>query len=233
MTELTTTSAITTKRNIMEDVQRAIEIAIVEDNHRYLQELALLLGNSPNINISGCYEKGEEAVEGIVRDNPDVVLIDIDLPDISGVEVIERVSAQGCPAEFLVLTVYDDDKHLFAALQAGAVGYIVKGSTSLEDIESAIMDVIDGGAPMSRVIAKRVIETFRSSRPPKNTKTKFDGLTKREMQILEYISHGYSNRRIADELHISYETVRTHLKNIYHKLHVHTLVEAIMLYRNR
>lgn len=217
----------------MDDVMRPIDIAIVEDNKRYLDELALLLSNSPNINIVGCYEKGEEAVNGVVKSSPDVVLIDIDLPDISGVEVIERVSAHGCPAEFLVLTVYDDDKHLFSALQAGAVGYIVKGSTSLDEIESAILDVIDGGAPMSRVIAKRVIETFRSNKKPQKTKTKFDELTKRELQILEYVSHGYTNRRIADELHISYETVRTHLKNIYNKLHVHTLVEAIMLYKNR
>ncbi len=217
----------------MDDVKRTIDIAIVEDNKRYLNELALLLSNSPNINIISCHEEGKEAIEAVVKNNPDVVLIDIDLPDISGVEVIEQVSSHGCPTEFLVLTVYDDDKHLFAALQAGAVGYIVKGSTSLEEIESAIIDVIDGGAPMSRVIAKRVIETFRGSTKPQKAKTKFDGLTKRELQILEYISHGYSNRRIADELHISYETVRTHLKNIYNKLHVHTLVEAMMLYRNR
>lgn len=217
----------------MDDVKRTIDIVIVEDNKRYLNELALLLANSPNINIVGCYEKGKDAVEEVVKSNPDVILIDIDLPDISGVEVIEQVSSHGCPAEFLVLTVYDDDKHLFAALQAGAVGYIVKGSTSLEEIESAIIDVLDGGAPMSRVIAKRVIETFRGGKTPQKAKTKFDGLTKRELQILEYISHGYSNRRIADELHISYETVRTHLKNIYNKLHVHTLVEAMMLYKNR
>ena len=218
----------------MEDDKRMIDIVIVEDNKRYLDELALLLDSSPYIHVAGCYEKGIEAIAGIVKSSPDVVLIDIDLPDISGVEVIERVSAHGCPAEFLVLTVYDDDKHLFAALKAGAVGYIVKGSTSPEEIEAAIRDVIDGGAPMSRVIAKRVIETFREGRKPeKKTRTKFDDLTKRELQILEYISRGYSNRKIAEELHISYETVRTHLKNIYNKLHVHTLVEAMVLYRNR
>ncbi len=217
----------------MDDVMRTVDIAIVEDNKRYLNELALLLSNSPSINIVGCYERGKDAIEEVVKTNPDVILIDIDLPDISGVEVIERVSAHGCPAEFLVLTVYDDDKHLFSALQAGAVGYIVKGSTSLDEIESAIFDVIDGGAPMSRVIAKRVIETFRTKKTPQKTKTKFDELTKRELQILEYISHGYTNRQVAEKLHISYETVRTHLKNIYNKLHVHTLVEAIMLYKNR
>lgn len=216
----------------MESVQRTVDVAIVEDNKRYVNELSLLLSNSPNIKINGCYTSGSEAVEQIRKKNPDVVLIDIGLPDISGVEVIKQISNNGCSTEFLVLTVYDDDKHLFEALQAGAVGYIVKGSTSPEEIETAIFDVIDGGAPMSRDIAKRVIETFRvnSSSLPK---TKFDDLTKRELQILEYISHGYNTRKVAEELFISYETVRTHLKNIYQKLHVHTLVEAILLFKNR
>ena len=217
----------------MESAQRNIDVVIVEDNKRYLNELSLLLSNSPSIRIKGCYANGKEAIEHIKEDNPDVVLIDIGLPDISGVEVIKEVSKLGCPTEFLVLTVYDDDKHLFDALQAGAVGYIVKGSTSLQDIETAIFDVIDGGAPMSRVIAKRVIETFRVNTTEDQPRTKFDELTKRELQILEYISHGYNTRKAAEELNISYETVRTHLKNIYQKLHVHTLVEAMLLFKNR
>lgn len=211
---------------------RPIEVAIVEDNKRYLDELGQLLTNSPGIRVVGQYTHGKEACREIARLNPDVTLIDIELPDISGVEVIERVSSQGCPTEFLVLTVYDDDAHLFAALQAGAVGYIIKGSTSLPEIETAIQEVVDGGAPMSRVIAKRVLETFHPS--TRNTrKTKFDELTKREIQILEFIKRGYSTKKVAEELHISYETVRTHLKNIYQKLHVHTLVEAMLLFNQR
>lgn len=212
---------------------RPIEIAIVEDNKRYLDELGLLLNNSPAIRVVGQYTHGKNAVSGIMELNPDVTLIDIELPDISGVEVIEQVSSKGCPTEFLVLTVYDDDAHLFAALQAGAVGYIVKGSTSLPEIESAIQDVIDGGAPMSRVIAKRVLETFRATTQNAHRRTKFDELTKRELQILEYVKRGYSTKKVAEELNISYETVRTHLKNIYQKLHVHTLVEAMLLFNQR
>ncbi len=211
---------------------RPIEVAIVEDNKRYLDELGQLLTNSPGIQVVGQYVNGKDACKEITHLNPDVTLIDIDLPDISGVDVIERVSSQGCPTEFLVLTVYDDDAHLFSALQAGAVGYIIKGSTSLQEIESAIREVVDGGAPMSRVIAKRVLETFHPS-PQNSRKTKFDELTKREIQILEYIKRGYSTKKVAEELHISYETVRTHLKNIYQKLHVHTLVEAMLLYNQR
>lgn len=212
--------------------ERSIDVAIVEDNKRYLDELALLLGNTSNLRIVGQFSSGKEAVDQITRLNPDVTLIDIELPDISGVEVIEQVSSRGCPTEFLVLTVYDDDAHLFSALQAGAVGYIVKGSTSLNEIETAIYEVIDGGAPMSRVIAKRVLETFKSAKPGAR-KTKFDELTKREIQILEFIKLGYSTKKVGEELEISYETVRTHLKNIYQKLHVHTLVEAMLIYNQR
>lgn len=211
---------------------RPIEVAIVEDNKRYLDELGQLLTNSPGITVVGQYTNGKDACREIPRLNPDVTLIDIELPDISGVEVIERVSSQGCPTEFLVLTVYDDDAHLFSALQAGAVGYIIKGSTTLPEIESAIQEVVDGGAPMSRVIAKRVLETFHPS-IQNARKTKFDELTKREIQILEFIKRGYTTKKVAEELHISYETVRTHLKNIYQKLHVHTLVEAMLLYNQR
>ncbi len=218
--------------------ERQIEVVIVEDNERYLNELGHLLGNSPSIRVVGQYSRGKEAAENILRLNPDVTLIDIELPDISGVEVIQRVSSSGCPTEFLVLTVYDDDAHLFAALQAGAVGYIIKGSTSLTEIEQAIWEVVDGGAPMSRVIAKRVLETFHSTSSSRTTasngrKTKFDELTKRELQILEFVKRGYTTKKVAEELHISYETVRTHLKNIYQKLHVHTLVEAMLIYNNQ
>jgi DNA-binding NarL/FixJ family response regulator len=215
--------------------EHLIEVAIVEDNKRYLEELVHLLTNSPHIRVVGQYTRGTDAYEGIIRLNPDVTLIDIDLPDISGVEVIERVSSAGCPTEFLVLTVYDDDAHLFAALQAGAVGYIIKGSTSLAEIEAAIKEVVDGGAPMSRVIAKRVLETFHAKNNHRGhgRKTKFNELTKRELQILEFIKRGYTTKKVADELHISYETVRTHLKNIYQKLHVHTLVEAVLVYNQR
>lgn len=216
--------------------EHPIEVVIVEDNKRYLDELCHLLTNSPSIRVVGQYIRGQDAYEAIIRLNPDVTLIDIELPDISGVEVIERVSSRGCPTEFLVLTVYDDDAHLFAALQAGAVGYIIKGSTSLPEIEAAIQEVVDGGAPMSRVIAKRVLETFHATADGQGNggrKTKFDELTKREVQILEFIKRGYTTKKVAEELSISYETVRTHLKNIYQKLHVHTLVEAMLVYNQR
>ena len=205
-----------------------IEVALVEDNERYLHELSTLLAECPSIEVVGQYNNGRTAIEDIIRKRPDVTLIDMELPDISGVEVITAVASSGCPTEFLVLTVYEDDAHLFPALQAGALGYIVKGATTLDEVEQAIHDVIDGGAPMSSSIAKRVLETFKKVQPAK--KAKFQDLTKRELQILDYVNRGYSTRKVADDLHISYETVRSHLKNIYQKLHVHTAVEALLLY---
>ena len=205
-----------------------IEVVLVEDNERYLHELSTLLSESQNIKVVGQYNKGRTAIEDIIKKRPDVTLIDMELPDISGIDVITAVSSSGCPTEFLVLTVYEDDAHLFPALQAGALGYIVKGATTLDEVEQAIHDVIDGGAPMSSSIAKRVLETFKKVQPAK--KAKFQDLTKRELQILDYVNRGYSTRKVADDLHISYETVRSHLKNIYQKLHVHTAVEALLLY---
>jgi DNA-binding NarL/FixJ family response regulator len=205
-----------------------IEVVLVEDNERYLHELSTLLSESQDIKVVGQYNKGRTAIEDIIKKRPDVTLIDMELPDISGIDVITAVSSSGCPTEFLVLTVYEDDAHLFPALQAGALGYIVKGATTLDEVEQAIHDVIDGGAPMSSSIAKRVLETFKKVKPAK--KAKFQDLTKRELQILDYVNRGYSTRKVADDLHISYETVRSHLKNIYQKLHVHTAVEALLLY---
>lgn len=212
------------------ETRKSIEVVLVEDNLAYLNELGILLKRSPDIKVVGQYTHGKEAVKGIKEKSPDVVLIDMELPDITGVEVIENLLSMSCPSEFLVLTVYDDDSHLFPALQAGAVGYIVKGETTLEEIESAIVNIVDGGAPMSPIIAKRVLETFRKPRPAENN-NRMHSLTKRELQILELVAKGYSVRKVSDVLHISYETVRTHLKNIYQKLHVHTLVEAMLLYK--
>lgn len=207
----------------------SIEVVLVEDNKHYLDELSSLLAECSDINVVGQYEFGKKAIDEIIRKHPDVTLIDMELPDISGVEVIKAVANAGCPTQFLVLTVYEDDAHLFPALQAGALGYIVKGATTLDEVKQAIHDVIDGGAPMSSSIAKRVLETFKQGTTTRNN-SKFQSLTKREFQVLEYVNRGYSAREVADNLHISYETVRSHLKNIYQKLHVHTAIEALLLF---
>jgi DNA-binding NarL/FixJ family response regulator len=127
-----------------------------------------------------------------------------------------------------VLTVYDDDIHLFPALQAGAVGYIVKGDTSLSALVQAIVEVIDGGAPMSMGIARRILQEFKGlqhEEPP----LPVQGLTSREVEILDLLATGLTTKKVADQLSISHATVRSHQKNIYRKLQVHSLVEAVLM----
>jgi len=202
-----------------------IQIAIVEDDLRFLEELRFLLDGSPFIQIIGTYTTGKEAIKGIIEKCPDVALIDLGLPDISGIEVIKAIFKKHCNTELVVLTVYDDDEHLFSALKAGATGYIVKDEISLSEITRVVKEVINGGAPMSRGIAKRVLNEFRNIY--KDTQPKFQNLTNRETEILNYLAKGYTPKKLAEILNISYETVRSHLKNIYRKLRANSMIEAL------
>ena len=157
-----------------------IQIAIVEDDPQFLGEVGLLLEGSPSLEVVGQFTRGREAIEGIVEKRPRVALIDLGLPDLSGVEVIRAVSERGSGTELLALTVYDDDDHLFAALRAGAVGYIVKGEMSLPEVLKTVEDVIGGRASMSMGLARRILEAFREV-PRKEQKAELQGLTEREL----------------------------------------------------
>jgi DNA-binding NarL/FixJ family response regulator len=185
-----------------------------------------LLSETPLLEVTGCYPSGEAALTGIVQTAPDIALIDIGLPGISGVDVVRRLTEHRCPTECLMLTAYDDDAHLFAALQAGAMGYIIKDEASLSELVRAIQDARNGGAPMSLGIARRVLDAFRSQAPRAHN-PQVEDLTPREREILEYRVQGFSTKKVAQVLHISYETVRRHQKAIYEKLQVHSMVEAI------
>jgi DNA-binding NarL/FixJ family response regulator len=208
----------------------AIRVIIVEDDCRFRDTMSLLLEESPLIEVVECYTTGREAICGIIAHRPDVALIDLGLPDMVGVEVIRSVSEQGGPTECLVLTVYDDNDHLFDALRAGALGYIVKQDASLEEIVRAIQDVRDGSAPMSRGLARRILQEMRDERSTPKPLTGL-GLTTRAFEILETLGQGYSTRKVAQTMYFSYETVRCHQKNIYRKLQVNSLVEALMVLR--
>lgn len=203
-----------------------IRVALIEDNRQLLQEVSTLLAEEPGIEVVGVYDTGEDGLAGVTRTCPDVALIDIGLPGLSGVEVVRNLTERGAKTDCLVLTAYDDDEHLFAALEAGAVGYIVKDEASLPVLIQAIQDVRNGGAPMSLGIARRVLDTFRG-RTRRSESSRVDELTPREREILEYRVQGFSTKKVAQALHISYETVRRHQKAIYEKLHVHSMVEAI------
>lgn len=208
-----------------------LRIALVEDNRQFLDELRVLLAEASQLEVVGTFTTGEDALHGVMSVRPDVTLVDIGLPGISGVEVVRRLAERACTTECLMLTAFDDDAHLFAALAAGAVGYIVKDEASLPTLVRAIEEAKNGGAPMSFGIARRVLESFRH-RAPHAPELPTEDLTAREREVLEYRVQGFSTKKVAQVLHISYETVRRHQKAIYEKLHVHSMVEAIAAVNN-
>lgn len=208
---------------------KPITVSIVEDDHGFLEGITYFLNAAASIQLMESYTNGAAAVRGLQAAPPDVTLIDLGLPDMSGIDVITEARRNHVPTEFLVLSVYDDDRHVFEALKCGAVGYIVKTGASLfSEAVAAIEDVINGGAPMSLGIARRVINEFQKTT---RKDARLETLTHRETEILTYLSEGYSTRKAAEALFISYETVRCHQKNIYKKLQVNSLVQAVAVLR--
>ena len=202
-----------------------INVAIVEDNKETLDGLSMLLSKAGTMKVVGNYRTGESAIEELPVIKPHVALIDLGLPGISGTEVIKKLKGQMSLLQMLVLTAHDDKEHLFEALKAGASGYLLKDSPPAEIIES-IEEIHNGGSPMSPKVARYVIEYFNEMELKRRRIEAV--LTQREKEILNGISDGLTNKRLADRLYISTHTVRTHIKNIYEKLHVHSKVEAVM-----
>jgi DNA-binding NarL/FixJ family response regulator len=208
----------------MSTANYTIKVSLVEDNQFIRTAIEQIILGSKDFQLASIYESAEEAVEKIPLDKPDVVLMDINLGAMSGTEAI-RILKERCPdIKFMMCTVYEDDENIFEALAAGASGYILKKSKSLE-ILSAIKDLYEGGAPMSGQIASRVVASFRKKAPVQATR-KLEDLSDREFEILEALVHGKLYKEIADSLFISIETVRKHVYNIYKKLHVNNRVEA-------
>ncbi len=202
----------------------SISIAIVEDNRSFREKLAAFLNETPGFQCTFSCDSAEDALKSIPRSRPDVVLMDIHLPNMSGVDCTRRLK-EICPAvQILILTVYEDNDRIFGALKAGASGYLLKRADPAE-ILRAIQEVQQGGAPMSCQIARRVVQSFRESAPDPQ---RDENLSQREEEILQQLSKGYSTKEIADHSSISAHTVRTHLKHIYEKLHVRSRTEAVL-----
>ncbi len=202
----------------------SINVAIVEDNRSFRSKLAAYLNETPGFHCVCVCDSAEDAVKSIPRLLPDVVLMDIHLPSMSGVDCTRRLK-ELCPAvQILILTVYEDNDRIFGALKAGASGYLLKRADPA-DILRAIQEVKQGGAPMSCQIARRVVQSFQETAadPLKDEK-----LSQREEEILQQLSKGYSTKEIADHSSISVNTVRTHLQHIYEKLHVRSRTEAVL-----
>jgi DNA-binding NarL/FixJ family response regulator len=202
----------------------SINIAIVEDNRGFRTKLVNFLNESAGYHCDCACDTAEDALKVIPQLLPEVVLMDIHLPNMSGVECTRRLKDL-CPSvRILILTVYEDNERIFGALKAGASGYLLKRAEPA-DILRAIQEVKLGGAPMSSQIACRVVQSFRE---PARDPLKDEKLSQREMQILQELSKGYSSKEIAEHFSISITTVNTHLQHIYEKLHVRSRTEAVL-----
>ena len=202
----------------MADNKGLVRIVIVEDDDVIRGSFVSLLNDNERFICIADYDNCEEAIKRLAMDEPDIILMDIGLPGISGIEGIKRIKNIRPHIDILTVTVHDEGEIVFNALCAGATGYLTKNISPQRLIE-AIDEVRNGGAPMSTNIARLVIRSFqRSTDSP---------LTSRETQVLQHLSRGKSYTMIADELYINKETVRTHIKNIYQKLNVHSKSAAI------
>ena len=206
-----------------------VKVAIVEDNQTTREGLKTIVDLSPGYRCVCVCQTAEEALGLIPKHQPDVVLMDIQLPKISGVECVARLKELMPQIQVIMVTVYQDPDRIFRALRAGASGYLLKRATP-EMVLNAIRDVQHGGVPMSAEIARKVIGYFQTQPV---AAPEVEKLSPRELEILNLIAPGFSNKEIADRLGISIESIRWHLKNIYHKLHVHSRTEAASKIRSR
>ncbi len=195
-----------------------IDVTIIEDDYEIRESLALLISGTRGFSCKKSYGDCETALADIERHTPDVILMDIELPGMSGIEGIRQIKARFPEIDILMLTVHGNEQLVFESLCAGACGYLMKDTPPAKLLD-AIEDVYNGGAPMSTTIARMVVSSFQV--------TQDSPLTKRETEVLSHLGRGKSYKMIADALFISEETVRRHLKNIYKKLEVHSKNEAV------
>jgi DNA-binding NarL/FixJ family response regulator len=209
---------------IAQDMQ--IKVAIVDDDEGIRTSLAALIRRSPNFKLIGDYANAEIALKEIPRHPPDVVLMDINLPGMKGVECVRQLKAAKPEVQFLMLTVYEDSDSLFNSLKAGASGYLLKRTASARLLE-AIRDVHAGGSPMTPQLARRVVQFF--AKPGEGTSS-LATLTPGEREFLDQLANGYAYKEIADRMKISIDTVRSYVRTVYEKLHVHSRTEAVVKY---
>lgn len=201
----------------------AIHVLIIEDDQTYRESIKDLINESGNLTCEHACEFCEEAIHIIKQGYlPQVILLDIQLPGISGIEGIQKIHALSPATHIIMLTIFNDDDKVFNAICRGAVGYLLKSSPA-EKIQEAVDQVVKGGAAMSPSIAAKVLKMFNQYKQPKQEY----GLTEQEKKILRLLTDGYSKKQLTDELYISFSTINTHLKNIYTKLHVHSQIDVV------
>ncbi len=209
---------------------KSIEVAIIEDNVALGESLQKVVESMPGARCIGVWGSAEEGLKKIDAFRPSIVLMDINLPGMSGIEATRLLKRHLPEIQVIIVTVHREHEKIFDALKAGACGYLLKRSRAA-DVRQAILEVHDGGAPMSAEIARRVVEAFHRKGIQSKAATEPEVvLSQRETDVAQLIAEGLANKEIADRLGISTETVRGHLKNIYEKLHVRSRTEAAVKY---
>jgi DNA-binding NarL/FixJ family response regulator len=198
-------------------------VIVVEDDRGLRQQIAAILATASDIKCVGAYSSAEEALPQIRMHQPDVVLMDIKLPGMSGIDCVIEIKKNYPSLQIIMVTIYKDSERIFQALKAGASGYLIK-SCPPEQLLAAIRDAYEGGAPMSSHIARRVVEHFHAIGPsPKET----ENLSPREREVLDLLAKGYIYKEIGEKLGIGIATIRTYVKKMCHKMHVRNRLEAV------
>jgi DNA-binding NarL/FixJ family response regulator len=206
-----------------------ISFAIVEDQPELRASLSEWLCRASGLSCVGTYSTGEEALKHLPRIFPDVVLMDINLPGMGGIQCVARLKRLLPKTDVLMLTTYDNAEMIFDSLRAGATGYLLKNQPR-EELVQALQQVRSGGSPMSLKIARKVINHFQA---PNKFESEIDQLTNREQEILRLLTKGYQYKEIADQLGVTLSTIQTHIAAVYEKLHVHSRAEAALKYTGR
>ena len=201
-------------------------VVVVEDDHGLREQIVQILETAQDLKCMGAYASGEQALPEILSKNPDVVLMDIQLPKMSGIQCVGEIKKMAPEMQIIMVTVYEDSERIFRALKAGANGYLVKSSPP-ERLLAAIRDVSAGGAPMSSPIANKVVRYFHSAG---NFGMESDNLSPREREVLDLLAGGFIYKEVGDQLNIGTETVRTYVKKICQKLHARSGLEAVAKY---
>jgi DNA-binding NarL/FixJ family response regulator len=206
-----------------------IQVAIVEDDEEIRANLTHRIGGSGSLRLVRAYPDAESALADLPRRQPDVVLMDINLPGMDGVECVRQLKAKLPKAQFIMLTVYEDNNRLFKSLMAGASGYLLKRTPPVK-LLAAIREAHEGGSPMTPQIARRVVQHFQQV---PDSSSELQRLTPREREVLDQLAKGFRYKEIVDNLHISPGTLHSYIRSIYEKMHVHSRTEAVVKFLNR
>ena len=203
-----------------------ISVSIVDDEAALRDSIATFINGSQGFRCASAYGSAEAALQGLPKDNPDVVLMDINMAGLNGIECVRKLKAISPAIQIVMFTVYEDTDQIFKALAAGATGYLLKRLPPAKLLQ-AIQEVQEGGSPMSSSIARKVVASFQLATPDPKQRHR---LSPREEAVLDFLAKGLTYKQIADELQISIDTVRTYLRRIYEKLHVQSRTEAVAKY---